>query len=247
MENNRIELDERQMELVFRGIALSSLVAYVYVFISIVRKLLKVNIILVLPKIYFLITIILLPIPYYLKMKRDAAEKTGLEGEGFFKFDEHKKEMLVEALVGTAVIIVVITLIIIAFKLRKRMNIKFVYHEIGLLTVMSASVLLYAFFNKEYLVPKTSKGIELSLGEEKKSKQMRIISYLKNSFKLSIVFLILELYFAYPIIIPSPLFGSGVLPYILNFILSFCLLFLLNYILSEYNVKKKRKLLDDLE
>ena len=155
--------------------------------------------------------------------------------------------MLVEALVGTAGIIVVITLIIIAFKLGKRMNIKFVYHEIGLLTVMSASILLYAFFNKEYLVPKTSKGIELSLGEDNRSKQMRIISYLKNSFKLSIVFLILELYFAYPIIIPSPLFGSGVLPYILNFILSFCLLFLLNYIWSEYNVKKKRKLLDDLE
>lgn len=247
MENNRNELDERQMGLIFKGIALSSIVAYVYVFISIILKLVKVNIILVLPKIFFLIAILLLPIPYYLKLKRDAAEKTGLEDQGLFKFDEHKQEMLVDALVGVAGIIVMITLITITFKLTKRMNIKFVYNEIGLITVMSACVLLYSFFNKEYLVPKTSKGQELSLGEEKKSKQMRMISYLKNSLRLSIVFSFLELYFAYPIIIPSPLLGSNVLPYILSFILRFILQFIINYLWSEYNVKKKRKLLADLE
>jgi len=158
---------------------------------------------------------------------------------------------------GAAILLTYIYLLIeIFYKLFSTRNIENCAWEIGLIILISATIIFVGRKDEAILLPKKIWGKELPIDLNGACKRERIKNYFLNSiiFSAAMVFTSLALMFAWKIPLDSYFMFSGVskeLNVTLNCFIEFLVLFvislILDYSLGEYQIRKYNKKLKDLE
>lgn len=162
------------------------------------------------------------------------------------QMDERQRKVIGEAIAYAGVIAFLYEILVIIIKLIQTNDIKTSYTEIGLLVIMSIVVIGYLQVKKEYRLPKTITGKILPVENSKEDKIARIIYYVRDSLRLTIIFLFFTIATG-RIIVPISLMGSKTLSYIAQFFIEFITFFIINFVWYEYNVKKYKKHLESLD
>lgn len=250
--DNIKNLDEREKKITEESLALSAVVAFIYLILSIIYKIIfkgGISSIIHEHKIIGLMMAIGL-ISYYTIGKLSELNKDVVIERFTLRFDERIKSKLIRSLSISAIIPVFYSLFILALELYFTKSLNGAYNFIGLLVIMVITSFAYNIINKEYILPTTLTGKKIPIKDFEKSKKIRIKHYLKNTIPLATIFLILNIISPEGLeglIVPMPLFGSKVLSYALSFILSFILLFIIDYLWNEYNIKKHNNFIKSLD
>lgn len=247
---NNKGLDERQQELLNNSMAISGAVTYLYLIIIIIYKLITTNDIKnIYNEIGLISTMSIFMISFYIVTgEYDRSVEKGKSKIKFFnKLDERQEKRIFSSLGMSSFIAFFYSIFSIIFRFIKTKQMRSSYIEIGLLAIISIINVYYHIASKEYDTPTTFSGKSLPLGDCKKDKNSRLIHYIKDGIKLTLVFLIFDIMNPNRLIVSIPLVGLKSLSYILNSFIRFIIFFILNLLWGEYNVKKQNKFNESLE
>lgn len=170
--------------------------------------------------------------------------------------DERQRKLGLKAC-GAAILLTYIYLLIeIFYRLFSTKNIENCTWEIGLIILISGTILFVGRKDEAILLPKKISGKELPVDLTRACKRERIKNYFLDSiiFSGSMIFISLVLIFVWKIPLDSYLMLSGIskeLNITLNCFVEFVFLFIISliidYSLGEYQIHKYNKKIMDLE
>lgn len=194
-----------------------------------------------------IITMLIMMFSFYISNdKYDRSIEKAKKRKFFRKMDERQKDLWSLSLSTSAFIAYVYEITVIVIKFARTKTMKSAYTDIGLLAIMAVIITLYHVIKKEYDLPKTFTGKILPIGNSKKDKRTRYKNYFLDAFRLSIIFLGIDLLRKEPIILFASNFQSKVLSYGFNTFIRIVLFFLIDYFWGEYNVRKYNQYYDSL-
>jgi hypothetical protein len=165
---------------------------------------------------------------------------------GNVKKDERQHWLLTESLATAAFVAYFYGLILLVYKLIMTKDLKNVYVELGLITIMFITMSIHRILNKTYDIPSTISGKVLPTGSSKEEKRGRIIYYIKDSLKFSIIFIIFKFMwrgnkgFLFHL-------DNIFLGFLIEGVLIFIVIYIKDYLWYEYNVRRYNAYCESLE
>lgn len=245
MNGNR-RLDEREMKILSQGMAASVVVGMIYEIMLIIYKLMTTpSTKAAITEISILGVMVIGTLSYYI-VTSEYVDKSGWSKEykktRRFILDERQRKHISESLAAGAFFGYFYTLFVIIFKFIRDKGFKNTYLEISLIVIMAIVLNLYHRKAKEFRLPKTIRGKELSIGSSPEEKKIRYKNYLLDALVTSMIFIPIDIITKRRIflIVSDPIY------YLLSFFFRLILFFIINLIWGECNIKHYNKYYGDL-
>lgn len=162
------------------------------------------------------------------------------------KRDEREHKLVTESLAAAGAVAYFYGLIILIYKLIKTKNFSNVYVEFGLIIIMVVTMFLHRMITRNYDIPTTISGKQLSTGSTREDKRVRLSYYLKDTLRFTIVWTTFDYLWKGTEGLLFKTMNSH-LGIILDGILTFVFIFALNYFWYDYNVKRYNAYCESLE
>lgn len=196
MNNNKPIYDERQKEISTKALAISGIIQLFALIMLIIYKvyILKQDIAFVIDFTFllFLLPIIIL---YYFAVDNIYKNPNKKVKDLYLnKFDDFRNYKINLSLGIIAISIGIYSIIMMIFEIYNNNQSGPAYIYLGLSLLLAIVPTSYSVIKKEFILPTTWNGKSISPKNTEKDKKGRLIHYAKNAIRLSIIFLIIDIF-----------------------------------------------------
>lgn len=160
--------------------------------------------------------------------------------------DEREQKVFLEIMAVTGMVAYAYGVVFLAMKLLTKKELKYAYVELGLVLVLTLTMLIGRILHKDFNIPEDIRGKKLSTASDKKSKKERIMFYIKDTAIFALMWTTFR-YFWKGEDGTMFSFESIYLNYLLEGLVTFILFVVIKYFRHEASVKRYNKYLESLD